>query len=617
MRHRLVTALGWMGAAVGLALGCSAGGEENVFAPGKAGASGAGGMPGQGGSGGLLVIDASDNDSSLPSFGCSADLQNVVDGNGTVVEKCAPAKGCAGGKCVLPCEAAAASRGNVGCEFSVPTPSFMPQIKQPCFAVFVANNWPGPIQISVTRGGQSYPVTTFGRIPNSSPNPTNWPTVPDSGLPQDQVAVLFMSADPASYNMNALTCPVAPAMKSATAVGGTGRGRAWHITTDAPVSAYDIHPYGGAKSFLPSAQMLLPTSAWGTNYVAVVPKLGDMLNPPNGPGPQYGIIVASEDNTTVEVLSTANLPGGGGVEPAPANATKTYTLQRDEFLQWEPTGEMTGTVISADRPISFTGGNGYLCLKGNTSAGGGCDSGHQAIPPVSALGYRYVGIPYATRRANLQPESVLYRIVGAVDGTTLSYDPPVAGAPPTLGVGQMADFQAVGPFVVQSQDAEHPFYLGQMMTGCKVTGGSRPGISADAIFKEENCLGDEEYVNILPPAQFLSKYVFFTDPTYGTTNLVLTRVKTDGVFKDVTVGCLGPVGGWQPVGSSGDFEITDVDLMRAKQGQGSCTNGQHTAWSDGPFGVTVWGLDSFSSYAYPAGGNVAPINTVVVPPIPK
>jgi hypothetical protein len=28
----------------------------------------------------------------------------------------------------------------------------------------------------------------------------------------------------------------------------------------------------------------------------------------------------------------------------------------------------------------------------------------------------------------------------------------------------------------------------------------------------------------------------------------------------------------------------------------------------------VWGEDYAASYAYPAGGNVTPINTVVVPP---
>src|SRR5262249_11170148 len=118
-------------------------------------------------------------------------------------------------------------------------------------------------------------------------------------------------------------------------------------------------------------------------------------------------------------------------------------------------------------------------------------------------------------------------------------------------------------------------------------------------------LGDEEFTIILPPAQFLSKYVFFTDPTYPTTNLVLTRIAGPGGFQDVTVDCIGTVGGWQPVGTSGKYQVTDVDLLRAAIPVGTCTNGRHEAESKAPFGVVVWGEDSYSSYAYPAGGNAA------------
>jgi hypothetical protein len=41
-------------------------------------------------------------------------------------------------------------------------------------------------------------------------------------------------------------------------------------------------------------------------------------------------------------------------------------------------------------------------------------------------------------------------------------------------------------------------------------------------------------VIVLPPAQFLRRYAFFTDPTYATTNLVVTRVKSNDEFKPVT-----------------------------------------------------------------------------------
>jgi hypothetical protein len=67
------------------------------------------------------------------------------------------------------------------------------------------------------------------------------------------------------------------------------------------------------------------------------------------------------------------------------------------------------------------------------------------------------------------------------------------------------------------------------------------------------------------------------------------------------------------VGTTGTYETTTVDLVRANHGVGTCSNGPQTAESDGLFGVVVWGLDRFASYAYPAGGLVRAINTVVAP----
>jgi IgGFc binding protein len=44
--------------------------------------------------------------------------------------------------------------------------------------------------------------------------------------------------------------------------------------------------------------------------------------------------------------------------------------------------------------------------------------------------------------------------------------------------------------------------------------------------------------------QFLARYVFFTDPTYGTTSVVLTRAKDKSGFADVTLDCIGTISGW-------------------------------------------------------------------------
>jgi hypothetical protein len=95
----------------------------------------------------------------------------------------------------------------------------------------------------------------------------------------------------------------------------------------------------------------------------------------------------------------------------------------------------------------------------------------------------------------------------------------------------------------------------------------------------------------------------------------------------VTIDCQqAPIGGWLPLGSSGNYQYTRLDLVRGNFAkQGNCDNGRHEIHSNSPFGLTVWGWGSeassfnstYVSYAYPAGASVLPINTVVVSPTPN
>jgi hypothetical protein len=604
-----------------LALGCgngSGGGGFTADAGGDDGACSAGcddGAPGDA-SGGPDV--GFGDDSATQQLGCSGDLQSVVDQNGHVVMQCPSDQGCSGGKCVPACQAAADSHGSIGCDYVLATPDFETGHKPPCFVVFIANSWSRDVKIGVQRAGTSYDVTTFGRIPTVGTPTTSWSTVPATGLPPNKVAVMFMSSDPMATNLGPINCPVADAINSETAVfngtqESTGIGDAFHITTDTPVNGYDVIPYGGAESYLPSAELLLPTSAWGTNYVMVLPR-------PGNSGEMWGQIVASMDNTTVKIVPTLSLPAGTGVAAAPMGMVTSFNLSAGQYIQWQMPGfqmgnDFSGSIISSNNPVGVNGGNGILCLDSKTSpTGGGCDSEHELVPPVSALGFEYVAAPMKSRAASGAPESLPYRFVGTVKGTTLTFDPLVAGGPATLDVAQVADFEATGSFRVTSQDAKHPFYVAQMIPGCMVTGGDvLNSVDPSAPFASSNCLGDEDYTTVIPPAQWLQKYVFFTDPTYATTNIVLVRLKTSTGFQDVNVDCVGKASGWQPVGTSGNYEATNVDFIRGTQPQGACNNGPHTAQSNGPFALVVWGLDSYSSYGYPAGGNYRTINSVVVP----
>lgn len=114
-------------------------------------------------------------------------------------------------------------------------------------------------------------------------------------------------------------------------------------------------------------------------------------------------------------------------------------------------------------------------------------------------------LPYATRRADLAPESIRYRFVGTVDGTQLDDDPDVGG-PATLGAGETDDFETTEPFVVASQRDTHPFAVAHTMVTAALPGGTRPGATAPVPGIEPQ-LGDEAFVLVLPPGQFLNRYV--------------------------------------------------------------------------------------------------------------
>ncbi len=561
---------------------------------------------------GMLTVDGDPD--TAGKLGCSADLRSLIDATGKVVTTCPPEQGCSNGVCVAACRAAGDSHGNVGCDFRIATPLAYGTTLPPCFAVVLANTWPRPAKITVSRAGTSYDVTKFGRIPINGKPATEWTAVPADGIPVDQVAVLFLSSHPMSVfpeNMVSMKCPITPAIDASTMLDGSGKGAAFHIATDTPVSAYDVLPYGGARSHFPSAELLFPTTAWGNNYVAIATPPGTHTTP----GPLWAQVLASEADTEVKVLPSVDLPMSPVFGASPKGATATFTLQPGEYLQWQlaaGSNDVSGTVVLANKPVAMMTGNRFFRLQPTPAPGG--ESTHQQILPVRALSSEYVAAPYETRRKDLAEEDIPYRFVGAVDGTTLTFDPPVAGAPSTLNAGAVADFKAKGAFRVTSQGATHPFAAAQLMPTANVDSGSRPGATAPGY---ATMLGDEEFVVMMPAAQFLSKYVFFTDPAYATTSLAVTRVKTKDGFKDVKLPCLGTLSGWKPVGTSGQYEVTTTDLVRAGVSVGTCVNGRHVAESDGPFGVVVWGLDSYSSYGYPAGGNASTLSTVTVEPKPK
>ncbi len=521
---------------------------------------------------------------------CSGDLHEILDQNDNVVKTCPPDQGCGAAGCVPACEAAAENSSSVGCDYYAVAPDAIVGSRGGCFAAYIANTWGGPITITADYDGQTIDMATSARLTSGKGSALAYSALPNGQLPANDVAIVFLSRNAG------IACPssVTPGVALDGAVHGTVMGHAFHITTSAPSVAYDIYPYGGSQSFAASATLLLPSTSWGTNYIATAPY--ELDKTVTGAQPSLEI-AAQRDGTQVTISPTTAIVGGTGVPPTGKGVPQVYNLSKGQVLQFTQNTQLTGSPIQSNYPVGVWAAATCMNIDVSDSA---CDIAHQQIPPVQALGHEYVAVRYRNRSTS--EESVPWRVVGAVDGTNLTYFPAApTGAPTTTGFGQLAQFWGSGPFVIQSQDALHPFYMSAHMTGQDHAPASGTG--------------DPEYVNIIAPEEFLASYVFFTDVTYANTNLVVIRRDTGSGFADVTLDCAGVLTGWLPIAGT-QYEYTRVDISIDAKAQGKCDNGPHTITSPHPFGMTVWGWDQYVSYAYPAGASVLPINSIVVPATP-
>jgi len=535
---------------------------------------------------------------------CSRDLRSVVDAcdESKVITACAAEDGCANGACVSACNSAVSSGASMGCEFVAVTPArWEESSKISCFAAFFANTWATPARLEAEYEGEALDVATSGKIVRTRPDGAVTLAPFGGEIAPGDVAVLFLAQSPIAGGNNFIPCPkgTTPAVLDDISVLGTGRTTSFRIRTSAPVSAYSMYPFGGAASAIPSATLLLPVPAWKPGYVVMnawefVMALDQF---PYRPATQ---IVAAEDGTEVTIVGKNDITGAPGMEGAAKGQPRTWSLKRGEVIQLVQSKELTGSLISANKNIAVFGG--HECMQVPTSSSA-CDASQFQVSPVQSWGREYAVVPYISRLSGEVPEDYVYRIVAAVDGTTLTYEPKrPTGAASELSSGELTSFTSREPFVVKSQDAEHPIAVYSMMTGLAFQ---------QALLRD----GDPEMVAVIPTEQYLDRYVFFADPTYRNSQLVIVRSREEGKeFEPVTLDCAGTLEGWTPVGTSGRYESVRVRLTKQdvpqQFGTRTCTAGRHEIQSRGPFGVTVWGTDEAASYGYPGGLAIRKLNSV-------
>src|SRR5262249_28451603 len=133
-----------------------------------------------------------------------------------------------------------------------------------CYVAYVANTWSSPVTIKAWYGTEELDTSGSVFIAKGSGLSLVYEAV-TGPLPPGEVGLVFLSEwldDPGR-----IACPGKALKGVETFARRNSRGSAFRLTTDRPVGAYTIFPYGGAPSFLPSATLLLPAASWGKDYV--------------------------------------------------------------------------------------------------------------------------------------------------------------------------------------------------------------------------------------------------------------------------------------------------------------------------------------------------------------
>ncbi len=329
-----------------------------------------------------------------------------------------------------------------------------------------------------------------------------------------------------------------------------------HVTAANEVTVYGL----SQAQFTTDAFLGLPTDVLGTEHIVLSYPNVNVVN-----GTQFGV-VATENGTTVTI--TPSVTTGGRAAGVPyeltMNAGQTYQLRNTSFP-----GDLTGTVITSDKPVAVFGGHHCANVPAGVFA---CDHLVEQLPSTDTWGQSFVTVPLATRVGG-----DTFRFLASTDDTTVSVNGTTVA---TLDRGQVHEQIVAGAAVIQ---ASNPILVAQHSNSSTFD-----GVTSDP------------FMMLIPPSeQFLAEYTITTPAAGIPTNFVNVVAPTAAVGSITLDGLPVPTGAFTPIGSSG---FSGAQL--------SVTVGSHRLQGALPFGVFSYGFADFDSYGYPGGASFAPVAAV-------
>lgn len=503
---------------------------------------------------------------------CASDGSGWVDGATCNV---AGGETCMGGVCRGRCS----NLGNsyLGCEYwpTITTNSVLDNGF--FFSAVVAN--PNTYDVNVRVEGGSLTSPRERVIAAGAVVPINLPWVPQLS------------------NNDPRMCPVTGCEgRSARVAGG-----AFHLTSNGPVAVYQFNPLQFAKvmnasritdfSFSNDASLLMPQGVLARQYIVVAPP-NENFGGTSWAGAFVSIVgVQAEGTNNVSVRLTAAVQDPANPARSIGPGEVSFQIDRGEVVQLVGTaarGDLTGTLINAEGPVAVFSGHDCARIPTQNPA---CDHVEEQLFPTTTWGRTYAVTPFRDRPT--QANHVI-RIVAQRDGVTLTFDgiPAPADCTRMLNQGQSCQFETQTPFQVTGSQ---PIMVAQFMRGLGSSTACQCSTLTGTCPMSPACVGDPAMVLEVPTDQYRSNYNFLIPDSYQQNYINVTAPRGATIMLDGNMLMATPIN----VGAN----LVMYHL--------SVPPGQHSirAMTDlERFGLKVYGVASFTSYAFPGGLDLAPIS---------
>jgi hypothetical protein len=309
------------------------------------------------------------------------------------------------------------------------------------------------------------------------------------------------------------------------------------------VYAWNRRPFPGAPPNVgDGAYVALPVDVLGTEYRAV-----------SRPGNSQVTVVGTEDNTIVTITkftTVSNVTTVGTPFQVPLNHLETYLLQQ--------AADLTGTLVTADKPIAVFGGN-----QNGTVSTSSPDHMVEQMVPVNAWGNEFL---IARIAPNTFGDSIV-RVLAHEDGTQVRVNGELKA---TLEAGKVHEF-------------------GQSPSSHTWVSTSKPSLVAQ--YKRGDSSATDPFLMLVPPINQFSRHYLFKTPGVPFSNWLNIVVKEGDEATLLLNGSALPTLAWTSVNG---YRYARVPIPA---GENRLEHGEPTV----RFGAWVYGHALGEGYGYAAG----------------